>query len=164
MSTAERWVGKSVERVEDDALLTGRARFVDDLEPVAGLCHAAILRSPHGFAEIESIDVAAAAALPGVIGILTPEDVASMSNPIGNMLTRKLVYYPLAVGKVRYFGEPVAVVVAEDRYIAEDALDLIQVKYRPKQAVVDPEAALQPGAEILHEQLGSNVFHERSFC
>ena len=132
MAAAERWVGKSLERFEDAALLTGRARFMDDLEPAAGLCHAAILRSQHGCADIRSIDVSAALALPGVFGVLTPDDVAAMSNPIGNMVSRKLHYYPCAVGRARYFGEPIAVVVAESRYIAEDAVDLIAVNYDPK--------------------------------
>jgi CO/xanthine dehydrogenase Mo-binding subunit len=104
MAAAERWVGKSLERFEDAALLTGRARFMDDLEPAAGVCHAAILRSQHGCADIRSIDVAAALALPGVIGVLTPDDVAAMSNPIGNMVSRKLRYYPCAVDRARYFG------------------------------------------------------------
>ena len=121
MAFSEKWVGRSLERFEDEALLSGRARFIDDLEPVPGLCHAAILRSPHGSADVAQLDVAAAKALPGVIGVLTPDDVVALSNPIGNLLpgpAGKLPYYPSAVGRVRYFGEPVAVVVAEDRYIS----------------------------------------------
>jgi 2-furoyl-CoA dehydrogenase large subunit len=162
--TSGNWVGKSLERVEDEALLIGRARFMDDLEPVAGLCHAAILRSPHGCADILSVDVAAARALPGVIEVLTPDDVAAMSKPIGNMISGKIPYYPCAVGRARYFGEPVVVVVAESRYIAEDALELVSVKYAPRAAVVGPEAALLPDAPILHDELGSNIVHQRTFC
>jgi 2-furoyl-CoA dehydrogenase large subunit len=126
-TATDKWVGQSVLRFEDAALLTGGARFIDDLEPVAGLRHAAILRSPHAHADIVSIDADKARQLPGVIGVLTGADVAAIARPIGNLITRKLSYYPCAVGRVRYFGEPVAVVVAEDRYIAEDALDLIEV-------------------------------------
>ena len=163
MSTSEKWVGRSIERFEDEALLTGQARFMDDLEPVAGLCYAAILRSPHSCAEILSIDVEAARKLPGVIEVLTPDDVVAMSKPIGNLISRKLQYYPCAVKRARYFGEPVAVVIAEDRYIAEDALDLVVVKYEPKAAVVDPEDALSSSATVLHEEFGSNVVHERTF-
>jgi len=163
MAAPERWVGKSLERFEDAALLTGRARFMDDLEPAAGLCHAAILRSQHGCADIRSIDVSAALALPGVIGVLAPDDVAAMSNPIGNMVSRKLRYYPCAVDRTRYFGEPIAVVVAESRYIAEDAVDLIAVNYDPKPAVVTIEDALASGSTVLHEDFGSNVVHERTF-
>ena len=72
MALSEKWVGRSLERFEDEALLGGHARFIDDLEPVAGVAHAAILRSPHGSADIVQLDVAAAKALPGVIGVLTP--------------------------------------------------------------------------------------------
>ena len=89
-SSPDKWVGQSLERFEDEALLTGRARFMDDLEPVAGLCHAAILRSPHGCADILHVDTTAAQALPGVIGVLTPDDVAGMSKPIGNLVSRRL--------------------------------------------------------------------------
>jgi len=156
-------VGRSIERFEDAALLMGRARFIDDLEPAAGLCHAAILRSPHACADIRAVDVSAALALPGVIGVLTPDDVAAMSRPIGNLISDKLRYYPCAVGRARYFGEPIVVVVAESRYIAEDALDLIAVDYVPKPAVVSIEDALAGGATVLHEAFGSNVVHQRTF-
>jgi len=163
MSGSKRWIGTSVERFEDEALLTGRARFMDDLEPAAGLAHAAILRSPHGCADVVAIDVNAAENLPGVIGVLTGGDVAAMGKPIGNMISRKLQYFPCAVKRARYFGEPVAVVIAESRYIAEDALDLIKVEYAPKPAVVGAEAALAEDATVLHEEFGSNLVHERSF-
>lgn len=161
--SSEKWVGRSVERFEDLALLTGQARFMDDLEPVAGLAHAAVLRSPHGCADIVSVDASAALRLPGVIDVLTPDDVAAMSKAIGNLISRKLQYYPCAVGRARYFGEPVAVVVAENRYVAEDALDLIEVVYRPMPAVVNPEDALSPSATVLHDEFGSNVVHQRTF-
>ena len=104
--------------------------------------------------------------VPGVIGVLTPDDVVALSNPIGNLLpgpAGKLPYYPCAVGRVRYFGEPVAVVVAEDRYIAEDALDLIDVRYAERPAVIEPDAAMAADAPIVHEALGTNVAHERDF-
>jgi 2-furoyl-CoA dehydrogenase large subunit len=158
-----KWVGQSIERFEDEPLLTGGARFIDDLEPVAGLTHAAILRSPHGHADIVAIHTEEAARLPGVFGVLTGKDFAAISKPIGNLITRKLKYYPCAVDRVRYFGEPVAVVVAENRYIAEDALDLIRVEYAPRPAVIDPEFAASPESAILHDELGSNVVHTRNF-
>lgn len=163
MSSREPWVGQSLERFEDDALLTGTARFIDDLEPAAGLCHAAIVRSPHGCADIRRVDVQAALAVPGVIGVLTPDDVAALSKPIGNLITNKLQYYPCAVGRARFFGEPVAVVVAENRYIAEDAADLVEVDYVPRPAVVDPELAAAPDAPVLHDGLGGNIVHQRNF-
>jgi len=163
MSPSEKWVGQSIERFEDEALLTGRARFIDDLEPAAGLCHAAILRNPHGCADILRVNAEAAMTVEGVIGVLTPDDVAALSKPIGNMLSNKLIYYPCAVGRARYFGEPVAVVVAEDRYVAEDAMDRIEVEYAPRAAVVDPEAAAAKGAPLLYDAMGTNVVHERHF-
>jgi 2-furoyl-CoA dehydrogenase large subunit len=167
MVLSEKWVGQSVERFEDEALLSGHARFIDDLDPVPGLCHAAILRSPHGSADILQVSADAARAMPGVIGVLTPDDVAALSKPIGNLIVgevgSKLKYYPCAVGRTRYFGEPVAVVIAENRYIAEDALDLIEVSYATRIAVTDPEAAAAPGAPIVHDGLDTNVVHEREF-
>jgi 2-furoyl-CoA dehydrogenase large subunit len=159
----EKWVGQSIERFEDEPLLTGSARFIDDMEPVAGLTHAAILRSPHAHADIVAIHTEEALRLPGVFGVLTGKDFAAISKPIGNLITRKLKYYPCAVDRVRYFGEPVAVVVAENRYIAEDALDLIRVEYAPRPAVIDPEFAASPESAMLHDDLGGNVVHARDF-
>jgi 2-furoyl-CoA dehydrogenase large subunit len=168
MAPSEKWVGRSIERFEDEALLSGRARFIDDLEPVPGLCHAAILRSPHGSADIQHMNVDAARAMPGVIGVLTSDDVAALSKPIGNVIVgqaaAKLRYYPCAVGRTSYFGEPIAVVVAENRYLAEDALDLIEVGYVTRRAITDPEAATAPGAPIVHDGLETNVVHDRQFC
>jgi 2-furoyl-CoA dehydrogenase large subunit len=157
------WVGRPVERFEDPPLLRGEARFIDDLAPVAGLCYAAILRSPHGHAEITRLDIAAAEALPGIIGILTGAEIASLSKPMANLITRDIDFYPCAVGKVRYFGEPVAVAVALSRYIAEDALDLIEASYKPLPAVASIAAATGEGSPVLHERLGSNIVQERSF-
>ena len=158
-----KWVGQRLERFEDAALLSGTARFMDDLEPVAGMRHAAILRSPHAHADMVRIDTGKAERLPGVIGVLTGADVAALAKPIGNMMTRKLRYHPCAVDRARFFGEPVAVVVAQDRYIAEDAVDLIDVTWRPRPAVVDPEAALAPDAPVLHDELATNIVHTRTF-
>jgi 2-furoyl-CoA dehydrogenase large subunit len=165
MTTPEenRWVGRATERREDAALLTGNARFMDDLEPIAGIRHAAILRSPHAHARILKIDVARAEKAPGVIGIVTGEDVAKLSRPLASALKLAAKYYPCAVGKARYFGEPVAVVVASDRYLAEDALTLIDVEYEVLPVVVDPRLALDPASAILHDEIDSNVVHRRTF-
>lgn len=160
---AQKWVGQSVPRQEDPGLLTGQGRFIDDLNPVAGIRHAAILRSPHGHAEILRIDVSRAERLAGVIGVLTGADVAVMSKPISNMISDRIRFYPCAISRARYFGEPVAVVVAENRYVAEDALELIDVEYQPLRAAVDPEAAMVLGAPVLHEELGSNEVQRRTF-
>lgn len=156
------FVGQAIPRLEDAALLTGQARFIDDLEPVAGLRHAAILRSPHAHARICSIDVAAAEALPGVQAVVTGAQVAEISRPIPSVVKTPTAYYPIAVDKVRYFGEPVAVVVAKDRYLAEDALDLIRVDYEVLAPSVDLELAMQEDAPVLHEALGSNIANERT--
>lgn len=150
-------------RTEDASLLSGAARFIADLAPVGGLCHAAILRSPHAHAEIRAIDATKAQVAPGVIGVLTPSDVTAMSEPIANLFRLPAHYYPCAVGVTRYVGEPVAVVVAKDRYLAEDALDLIEVDYRPLAAVVDAQTALHENAPVLHSALGTNRVHHRTF-
>ena len=163
MSAGRRWVGTAVPRKEDEALLTGRARFIDDMEPVPGLRHAALLRSPHPHAEIRAIDVSRAAACPGVYGVLTGADIAAATRPIPSAVRVPIDYYPIAVDKVRYAGEPVALVAAEDRYVAEDALELIEVEYRPLPPVIDLKAAIGEDSALLHEAVGSNVVHHRSF-
>ena len=160
---SEKWIGQSLPRVEDSALLTGNGRYIDDLSPVPNIHFAAILRSPYGHARIQNIDVSAAIAIPGVLGVVTGKDVASLSQSIANLFGLPADYYPCAVDKVRYFGEPVAVAVAKDRYIAEDALDAIHVTYEQLPAVVDPETAAKIDAPKLHERLESNVVHHRRF-
>ena len=160
---AQRWTGMRYPRKEDAALLTGNARFIDDLEPVAGIRHVAILRSGHAHARIASIDVSRAAALPGVHGVVTGADIADATRPIPSAIRAPIEFYPIAVGKVRYVGEPVAVIAADDRYIAEDAMELIDIEYEPLPPVIDPAGALAEGAALLHEAVGSNVVHHRTF-
>ena len=163
MSEGGGWVGAAVPRKEDEALLTGHARFIDDMEPVPGLRHVALLRSPHPHAEIADIDVSRAAAHPGVHGVLTGADIAAATRPIPSAVRVPIDYYPMAVDKARHAGEPVALVAADDRYVAEDAVELIEVAYRPLPPVIDPKAAAEAGAALLHEAVGSNVVHRRSF-
>jgi len=160
MSTP-RWIGKSVSRVEDGRLLTGRGTFIDDHPPVANACHAAIVRSPHAHARIRGWDVSAALAMEGVVGVLTGAEVAKACKPFGVGVTAPIHYYPSATDKVRFVGEPVAVVVARDRYLAEDAAEAVVVDYEPLPAVVDVERALEPDAPVLHEQVGSNLAGHR---
>jgi 2-furoyl-CoA dehydrogenase large subunit len=159
----DNFVGKPITRKEDEALLSGCARFIDDLAPVPGLKHAAVLRSPHAHARLHRIDTSRAAALAGVVGIVSGTDLASLVGPIPSVVKAAPAYFPFAIDKVRYVGEPVTVVVADSRYIAEDALDLIAVDYEPLPAVVDLEAARADGAPVLHEKTGSNVISRRSF-
>jgi 2-furoyl-CoA dehydrogenase large subunit len=155
------WIGKSVTRVEDGRLLTGCGNFIDDHPPVANLCHAAIVRSPHAHARILGYELTAALAMEGVVGIITGADVAAACKPFGVGVTTPVHYYPAATDKVRFVGEPVALVVARDRYLAEDAAEAVGVKYEPLPAVVDPEKALEPDAPILHERVGSNLAGHR---
>lgn len=145
-------------RVEDRRLLTGAGKFMDDLAPVANLCHAAIVRSTYPHARIRFIDSGEALAKDGVVAVITGEDVAASCRPFTSALPRQAAYFPLAVDKVRFIGEPVAVVVAEDRYVAEDAAELVEVEYEPIDAITDPEEAVKlPDVPLLHEDVGSNV-------
>ena len=157
------FVGRSVERVEDAALLTGGARFIDDVGVRPGTLHAAILRSPHAHALIGDIRTEAARSAPGVSAVLTATEIRMHATSLAAVVKAPIECWPIAVERVRYVGEPVAVVVAADRYLAEDALDLIEVAYEPLPAVVDPLAALEPAAPVLHAGLGSNLVSDRSF-
>jgi carbon-monoxide dehydrogenase large subunit len=160
-----RVFGQPVRRNEDARLLTGRALFVDDVE-LPGMLHAAFLRSPHAHARILSIGVAAARARPGVMAVYTAEDLGAYWQPgpllvppppIPGMIFHQRCQVPLAREKVRHLGEPLAMVVAESRYIAEDALADILVDYEPLPAVGEPEAALTPGAPLVHEDVPGNL-------
>ncbi|MFL5038571.1 MAG: xanthine dehydrogenase family protein molybdopterin-binding subunit [Xanthobacteraceae bacterium] len=161
--TSASWVGRSIERVEDAALLSGHGRFIDDLGVRPGTLHAAILRSPHAHAHIRSLDVDAARRAPGVAAVVTGAEVTALATSLAVGVRAPIQCWPIAVDRVRYMGEPVAVVVAQDRYLAEDALDLIDVEYEALPAVVDPLAALEPSAPVLHEGLGGNLASDRSF-
>ena len=161
--TSASWVGRSIERVEDAALLSGHGRFIDDLGVRPGTLHAAILRSPHAHAHIRSLDVDAARRAPGVAAVVTGAEVTALATSLAVGVRAPIQCWPIAVDRVRHMGEAVAVVVAQDRYLAEDALDLIDVEYEALPAVVDPLAALEPSAPVLHEGLGGNLASDRSF-
>ncbi|WP_407180679.1 xanthine dehydrogenase family protein molybdopterin-binding subunit [Bradyrhizobium sp. STM 3562] len=157
------WVGRSIERVEDAALLTGRGRFIDDLGTPPGTLHAAILRSPHAHADIVSVDAEAARRAPGVAAVLTGEQVKALTSSLVVGVKAPVECWPIAIDRVRYVGEPVAVVVASDRARAEDAIELINVEYRPRAAVVDPLAALAADAPVLHDGFPGNLASDRRF-
>jgi len=159
----QRWIGQALERREDAALLTGAGRYADDLGTRPGTLHAAFVRSPHPHARIKSIDVSRALMLAGVRTVLVGADVREWARPFVVGVKQPMDHWCIALDKVRYVGEPVAVVVAQDRYVAEDALDLIDVEYEPLEAVVDLEAAAAPDAPLLHEAVGSNVVSDRKF-
>ena len=162
-NAAGPWVGRSIPRVEDAALLTGRGRFIDDLGVRPGTLYAAILRSPHAHAQIVSIDSAAARRADGVVAILTGDDIKALTRSLVVGVKAPVECWPIAVGRVRYVGEPVAVVVASDRYKAEDAVDLIEVRYTALVANIDPLKALLPNTPVLHDGFGGNVASDRTF-
>src|SRR5579863_123987 len=157
------WVGQSLPRVEDSALLSGRGRFIDDLGVRPGTLHAAFLRSPHAHADIVSIDLTKAQQAAGVVAILHGADIQAMTSSLVVGVKAPVECWPMAVARVRYVGEPVAMVVASDRYLAEDAVGLIEMRYAPRPAVVDPLAALRPDAPVLHDGFAGNVASDRSF-
>src|SRR5713101_5302670 len=155
-------LGSPIKRREDPRLITGQATYVDDIK-LPGMLHMAVLRSPYGHAHINSINTDAARKYPGVVAVYTAADIKgivgniAVAVPLGKIAEGMGVRGPLAEGKVRFYGDPVAFVVAEDRYTARDARDLIEVDYEPLPAVVDMEKAMQPGAPLLYEEFGTNV-------
>ncbi|MGB4825726.1 MAG: molybdopterin cofactor-binding domain-containing protein [Paracoccaceae bacterium] len=156
-------VGSSTLRLEDRALLRGRGRFMDDMPVAPGTLHAAVLRSPHAHAEILSIDVSACLARPDVFGVVTGAEMVKYTDSLKTAVDTPMQYYGVAVDRVRFVGEPVAIVCAVDRYAAEDALDDIKVKYRTLPAVVDPVKTLDEDAVILHPQMDSNAYSKHHF-
>ncbi len=159
-------LGASIKRKEDPRLITGEAKYLDDLQ-LPGMAHAAILRSPHAHARIKSIDTSAAEALPGVLGVFTGKDFMDV-NPMpcawqaGGVENHVNTPRVLEPEKVTFTGAGVAVVVAENRYIAEDALQLIKVDYEVLPAVVDAEKATQSGAPQIHDNAPNNICMEWS--
>jgi aerobic carbon-monoxide dehydrogenase large subunit len=166
MHARPKLVGARIKRTEDPRLLTGNGAFTDDRQVMRAL-HVAFRRSDQPHARIRAIDCAAARAAPGVVAVLTAEDFAGAVKPL--VATSRMVNYhatpilPLARGKVRYVGEPVVGLVAENRYLAEDAVELLAIDYEPLPAVVDPEQAMLPDAPLLHEEAGTNVLVSREF-
>ncbi|MDZ7702629.1 MAG: xanthine dehydrogenase family protein molybdopterin-binding subunit [Halobacteriales archaeon] len=151
---AESFVGKPVRRVEDHRLLTGRAEFVHDHTP-EGALHMALVRSQHAHARIVGIDTEAAEAHPDCALVLTGEDVAAQFNPMPCGLAG-FEEWSLAKDVTRFAGEPVAAVVATDRYVAEDIAELVEVRYETKPAVVDPFEAMEDEV-LVNEAVGTNV-------
>src|SRR5919199_4500941 len=123
--TRRGWVGQSLKRTEDPRLLTGTGHYIDDLEPVPGLVHAAIVRSPHAHARVISVESSAARALPGVLGLLTGDDVRRLSRPFPLAVDAPLRYYAAAIDRVRFVGEAVSGLVADHPHPAGDGARLI---------------------------------------
>jgi aerobic carbon-monoxide dehydrogenase large subunit len=159
------YVGQSMKRFEDPRLVTGHGAFVGDLT-LPDTLHAAVLRSQHAHARLRSVDVAAARAVPGVVAVLTGADIAGVlpGIPTRAMTGERAVdalqapEYPLLPhDKVCYVGQPIAMVVARDPYTARDAVELITVDYEPLVPVLEPDAAAQDEAPVIHEAMGTNV-------
>jgi carbon-monoxide dehydrogenase large subunit len=155
-----RAIGQRIARNEDPRLLRGLGCFVDDLNP-PGVLHLAVLRSPHAHARILAIDAARARAMPGVALVATGDDLGGVNQPTPLLiphpgLTCPRTGRPLATDEVRYVGEPLALVVAEDRYVAEDALAAIQVTWEPLPVVASLEAATAAGAALVHADVPGN--------
>ncbi len=168
---ADELIGQALPRVEDDRLLRGAGRYTDDIHP-EGCLEAAFLRSPHAHARVVTVDSSAARCAPGVVAAFDGATVAGLAGPLVfemarmvpdsvrrsvDPLVRVQPMPALATERVTYVGQPVAMVIAGDRYLAEDALALIEVEYEELPAVVDPERALEPDAPLLEPEWGDNV-------
>jgi len=156
-----QWIGKPVKRVEDPMLVTGRAEFIDNVS-LPKMLHCAILRSPYAHARIKGVNTSKAEKLPGVVAVLTGEDTGRWSFP-STTVPEGWGTHCIPVDKVRFVGEPVAAVAATSRYLAEDALELIEVDYEPLEAVADGRRAAEPGSPLLFEDKESNVMFQRHF-
>src|SRR5262245_61459726 len=159
ITKTETLVGKRIRRREDPRLITGTATYVEDIK-MPGMHYAVIVRSPHAAAKIKSIDTTKAASHKGVVAVFTGQDTAKVAPvPCGASLPGLRVPHHtiLAKDRVYFVGHPVAVVVATDRYIAADAIDLIEVDYEPTAAVADPEKAIAPGAPAIHPEWPDNI-------
>src|SRR5262245_23836215 len=169
ISVGTQYFGATVARVEDPRLLRGDGRFVDDIK-LPGLLHAVLVRSPHAHARMRAVHLEAARSHAGVAGVFGFEDLAPWMKPMPSAgmpppalearlrpLLRATPQLPLARDRVRYVGEPVAIVVARNRAEAEDAAELVDVEYEPLPAIVDTEAAASPEAVRLFPDWDDNV-------
>lgn len=160
-------IGKPLPRTEDRRFLTGRGRYLDDID-VPGVLHACFVRSPHAHARIKAIDAAEAEIAPGVVAVVAGRDLAQwtaplrMAPPVDGLLPTELTTLP--VDKVRFQGDPVACVLATDRYLAEDAAEMVEVDYEEIEPVVDMFAALEEGAPLVDEGLPSNQVSHQNFA
>ena len=162
------WVGRQFNRKEDHRLTTGKGQYFADIL-VPGMLHLVFVRSSHAHARIKRIDTRAARALPGVIAVVTGADIKdeikSLPQPVvvPALPARYPTFWPLAVDKVKFHGEPVAAVVARDRYVAEDAAELVEIDYEPLPIVRDMEEALLPNSPIVHGGWENNEMFALTF-
>src|SRR5262245_25229153 len=163
---ASRIFGSAIKRREDPRLITGQGKFTDDFV-LPGLLHLAVVRSPYAHARIRKIDPSVAKKRPGVLGVFTGQDmkdagfgVIPCAWVIPNSEAKTPTYPPIAIDVVRYVGNAVAIVVADDRYRAQDAAEAVRVDYEPLPAVVDAEKSARSGAPLLHSDVpGNQAFH-----
>jgi carbon-monoxide dehydrogenase large subunit len=162
---ATQYFGERIKRNEDPRLLTGQALYVDDVD-LPGMLHVAFLRSPYAHAKIINIDVSLALQREKVVAVYTADDLGEYWKPgpllvspppVDDMIFNEKTQVPLAKDKIKFAGEPIVMVLAESRYIAEDALADIFVDYEPLEAVVDMEKALEKDSPLIHEEIGSNL-------
>jgi carbon-monoxide dehydrogenase large subunit len=160
-------VGRSLRRKEDPRLITGQATYVDDLA-IVGMLHAAFVRSPEAHARVVSIDASSALERDDVVAVFTGDDLADLASPLpmawapDGVQVNNPEHWPLARGTVKHVGDPVAVVLSQDRYAAVDAAEEVLVEYEPLPVVTDIETALDEGAPLVHEQFGTNRTHDWS--
>jgi carbon-monoxide dehydrogenase large subunit len=165
---SSKHIGTSYQGLNNGVLARGRGRFVGDIS-LPGMTHAAILRSTHAHARILSVDTSAAEALPGVLKVMTGQDAVKVFRPIpegwntAEVGAKRIDWYPLVADRVRYVGEAVAAVVAEDKYTAYQALRLIDVEYEPIEAITDAEAAMLPGSALVEPAWGDNLLTTRDW-
>ena len=159
------YVGQSVRRFEDAPLVTGQGLFLDDMS-LPGMLYSAVVRSDYAHARIKSIDTSAARSLPGVIEVLTASDIAGVledipSRPMaGEQMIQEMnppTHPVLAKDKVCYAGQAIAIVVAQDHYVAAEAIELIVVDIEPLKPIMDPDEAIKPDSPVIHPELGANV-------
>jgi CO/xanthine dehydrogenase Mo-binding subunit len=161
----KKWVGTPLKRKEDVRFIRGQAEFTDDLN-FPGMLHAGFVRSPYAHARIKSIDVSRALALPGVVCALTGEEAEKLTQPFPNNLPdpySALKDYCMAVGKARYSGEAVAAIVAETKYLAEDAIELVDVEYEALDPVTDAFKGMEKQSALVHDNVPSNACWHRTF-
>ena len=162
------WLGARLKRKEDQRLVTGNGAYLADIS-MRGMLHAMFVLSDSAHAKILSINTAEASKLPGVVKIYTGEDIRDKIKPMPqpvvtpNLPAEYPTFWPLAVDKVKYHGEPVALVIARDRYLAEDAAELIEIEYEDLTPVLNPESALKQNSPLVHEESESNEIFGMTF-
>jgi aerobic carbon-monoxide dehydrogenase large subunit len=165
--SADSWVGKSIKRKEDARLIRGQGQYLSDMV-VPRMLHLGFVRSIHAHARIKSIDTSQAARMPGVVAVITGQEFKGWASVLTDVSipnlpgqTKRPLYWPLPPDKVYHVGEPVAAVVARDKYLLEDAMELVDIDYEPLPVVVDSEEALKPGAPLLYPEWGDNVIYHQ---